>query len=557
LPEVIYEVVFVASPISVALVPSSRGTAKPHLSPPAVVAPVLARPIAVHLAYSLRGKAKPHLSPPAVVAPVLARPIDVTLVRIRPRRTLALLRRPTDLVDRDDLGFVRVHLAYSRRGKAKPHLSPPAVVAPVLARPIEVTLARIRPPRTLAILRRPVDLVDREDVGLLRTHLAYSRRGTPKSILRAPTVVGPVLARPIDVLLTRIRPPAVHSILRPPVVVFTAVELSGPEITLAPSSRGIAKSFLRPDSKFAPQPAPVYPVSVTLAYSLRGKAKPFLRPPVVIKEARVYLRAIDVTLAPQSRGKAKSFLRPPVVVRYFQARPTAVHLAYSRRGKAKPRLPLVIYGARVYAPISVTLAPSRFPKPKSRLSAPTVVTRLVARPTAVHLAPSSRGKAKPFLRTVVYPARVYAPISVTLAPSRFPRPKSKLQPPAVVQVTYEAPFSSTFVRIRPPAVHSRLAPPAVVGDGVYFRGILTHLAYSLRGKTMHRLTQTQIEVVECYGTVCGFDFAAEVCGDDESATVGGITTAATTSGSTRGSTVGGATSSGGSVTGGDSKREGC
>jgi hypothetical protein len=581
--------------VHVHLAYSRRGTPKSRLSPPAVVGPVLARSILVHLAPSSRGKAKPHLSAPAVVAPVLARAIVTKLVQIRPVRTTYVLRRPTDLVDAADLGYVRVHLAYSLRGKPKSRLSPPAVVAPVLARAILVRLARIRPVATHSILRRPTDLVDQADIGFVRVHLAYSLRGKAKPHLSPPAVVAPVLARSIDVSLVRIRPVPTRSRLGPPVVVYLAVELSGPEVTLAPSFRGKPKSHLGPATDLvdqqdlgrikvtlAPQrrgaphsslkPATVVftavelsgpevtlvrirppqtrwflrpqvagaavlkaetTLAVTLAYSLRGQPKSKLKPPTVVTAPSPYLRPIDITFAPQSRGKAKSFLRPPAVVGPVLAPPIVVKLA-------RIRPPAVHSKLRLTEIVSTAV----------ELSGPKI--------TLVRIRPP---RTEWFLRPPVAGAAVLTAeydLKITLAPQRRGRPIYELRPPTVV---YEArifePIRVTLARITPPPVHSILRPPAVVGAGIYFRGVLVHLTYSLRGKPKSKLSFTERQIEECYGTVAGFDFAPEVCGDDEGAVVGGSDTGDMVCGSDSAATIEGATASSGSVTGGDEKREGC
>lgn len=703
-----------AAPIVVSLSYSTRGTPKSRLFAPAVVAafvetlarpldvtlarilpvrtnPVLRRPVdlvdsadlgfvRVRLAYSLRGRPKSILRPPTVVAPVLASPISTTLVRIRPVATRWLLRKPVDLVDRDDLGTVRVHLAYGLRGKAKSRLSAPTVIAPVLARPIDVTLVRIRPVRTTAILRKPVDLVDQQDVGSLRTHLAYSLRGKPKSRLLPPTVVAPVLARPIDTTLTRIRPVPTRYILRRPVDLVDRDDLGAVKTHLAYSLRGKPKPRLAPPAVVAPvlaraidvtlvrirpvrtqailgKPADLVDaadlgfVRVHLAYQSKGKPKSRLTAPAVV--GPVLARKILVTLAPQKRGAPKSILRPPTVVTprvedavaditLVRILPVATHSVL--------RLPAVVGPGIYYRGILVQLAPSFRGTPKSVLNPPPKTTPQPAPiyPLFVTLAPPSRGRAKPFLRQTIYGAKLYAPISVTLVPSRFPIPKSVLRKPVVVQ-TFRVPvIATTLVRITPPPVHSalrkptdlvdaqdlgfvrvhlvpsrfpipqsrlfpptavdtftvpvvsvtlapqarrktvsRLLPPAVVTQqfasreiqvsfvrirprrttwllrkpvvvgarlDVYF-GPTVKLALSRRGKPFSFLGG--IVYKTCYGTVVGIDTAATVCGDTFAATVTGSESAATVSGTTSAATVEGTTSSRGTVTGGDTQREGC
>lgn len=520
-------------PTSVTLAPSRRPVAKSRLLPvPAAFQPV--GEIKVTLAYSLRGKPKSKLRPPVVAFPFFARPTEITLARIRPRPTTHFLSPPADLVDTQDLGRIAIHLAYSRRGVAKSNLR--KVVIPAAATEIygpEITLApTIRPPRrarsfyvgpaivygpspemggilqqlvtirpapTQALLRPPAVVNAAATARPTLVVLAASSRGTPRSILYPP--VPPETFRGIQVHLApsfRGKPKPFY--VRTPIARL-AVELSGPEITLVRIRPPKTLSFLREPVRGAAQPKAEYDLKITLAPQRRGKPKSFLRPPAVVRAATPYFRDLPVTLAPQKRGQPKSFLRPPVVVQYFVARPTLV-----------------------------SLAPSRFPRPKSRLFG------------------------------YVVPARVFAPIRVTLAPSRFPTPKSRLLPPAVVNAAFiQISPTVQFARITPPRVHSRLRPPAVVGAGVYFRGILVHLAYSVRGKPKSKLSYTAIAVEECYGdAMCGFDFAADVCGfDTGTAVIGSTSTNDVVGGTDAGATVEGASAPSGSVTGDDARREGC
>lgn len=522
--------------LSVTLAPSKRGTPKSRLEPPTVLAVTsLAAPTVVSLARIRPVRTLSRVEPPTVVftAVELSGP-ETTLAPSHRGRTKSVLARPTDLVDAADLGFVRVHRAYSLRGKAKSRLAPPTVVGPILARPAaiylapsfrgiprsrlepptvvapfiarptDITLARIRPPRTTWLLGKPTDLVDQADLGFLRVHLAYSKRGTPGSKLALPTVV------------------------------FTAVELSGPEVTLVRIRPPRTIWLLRPPVAGAAQLKAEYDLRVTLAYSLRGKPKSKLRPPVVVTAATPYFRREPVALAPQRRGKAKPFLNPPVVVGAFSARPVAVHLAPSRFPTPKSSLPQVVYAARVYVPIQVTLAPA---------------PRQGRRPIWVLQAP-----------TVVRPRFVAVPIQVTLAPSHRPKPGFVVtHAPVAKPPFFAAPISISLARITPPKRFYRLSPPALVGAGIFFRGIQTHLAYSLRGRPIYRLTLTEVQITECYGVVsCGFTFAAEVCGEVTAATVTGATSSgATVSGGDTAATAEGASESRGTVSGRDEQREGC
>jgi hypothetical protein len=542
-----------------------------------------------------RVRRAPHsrLNPPTVVFPVLAQPIGTTLVRIRPVATRWVLRRPADLIDAEDLGFVRISLAYSLRGAPKSRLSPPTAVAPFFVRPIEATLARIRPVAVHWVLRLPVDLVDQQDVGFVRVHLV------------------------------RIKPVPVHSALRSPVSIDLSPQAYYLDLHLAYSRRGVPKSFLRPASLFTPQPKAETVLAVTLAYSLRGKPKSGLGEPVVISAAAL-LRSADITLAPQRRGKPKPFLRAPVVVTAATpVRSLSIHLAYSKRGKPLSGLgaPKVMFPSSAFpqGPM-VQYAASFRGRAKSRLAAPTAFIRFVARPIRVELVPQRRGTPKSVLRKPVVVqtfrvpvisttlARITPPpvhsvlrkptdlvdtqdlgfVRVQLAPSRFPIPMSRLSPPTVVDAfripvlsvtlarirpvktlaTLKPPTDTvgaedqgrvrvSLTRIRPVKTLAFLRPPTVIGAADAFFGPSVTLVRIRPVGTRKFLIPASVIDKECFGDVVGFDFAPEVCGSDEGATAVGATSSDQVSGSDSGATVQGASAAGGSVTGGDEKREGC
>src|SRR4029077_5801457 len=116
---------------------------------------------------------------------------------------------------------------------AKSRLSPPQVVftAVELSGP-EITLARIRPPAVHSILRKPTDVIEPIEEGLLRTHLAYSRRGQAKSKFLIPPVIGAgIYFYPIATTLAYSSRGKPKSHLQAPVVVNLAVEIYGPKIT--------------------------------------------------------------------------------------------------------------------------------------------------------------------------------------------------------------------------------------------------------------------------------------------------------------------------------------
>lgn len=508
---------------AVTLVPQARGKPEPRLFPPAVVgAGIVYRAVLTHLTYSLRGKPKSRLQPPAVVAsPTLFFGPRVTLTRIRPRPTTTTLGvfppqavvyapvavhltysrrgKPSSSLTGLPIGASdvytgpRTHLAYSLRGKPKSRLFPTKPgVEPF--RPVQITLATNKPQPTTAVLEPPA-VVQPLTVVFYgpQTNLTYSRRGEPLSALRPPAVVGAgIVFRPVLVSLVPSPQPqrAPHSRLFAPVVVRLAVELSGPEVTLAPSryprpisSLGpptvvaAAAVFFGPQISLAPSSHgnPVYRLSpptvvlaaavyygpnVWLTYSRRGEPIWRLSPPTVVFPPPELLGP-DVTLAPQSRGKPIRRLSPPAVVR------TAVE----------------IYGPRL------TLAPSRFPKPKSRL-----------RPPPFFLAP-------------------FRPLLVHLTYSRRGKPIFELRPPAVVRQPPFRPIQLHLTRITPPPTISVLRPPAVVGAGIVFAPVTVWLAPSFRGVPKSKIKPpTVTEFFRDQGDVCGFDVAASfVCGQDTTA----------------------------------------
>jgi hypothetical protein len=576
-------------PISVTLAYSRRGAPKSRL----LVVPAAFRPvgfIAVHLAYSRRGVPKSRLEPPTVVFPFIARPTVVELVRIKPPPVHSILRRPIDVVDQQDLGYLRTHLAYSRRGVPKSRLEPPTVVFPFFARPTQITLARILPPPVHSILRKPTDIVDQADVGYLRVHLAYSLRGAPKSILHPPVppetfrgiqvhlapsfrgkpksffVKTPIAYLAVEIYgpelhLVRIRPPRTMAVLGPmgpPAVVYAPISA-----TLTYSRRGAPKSKLPQASLYQPVAKAEYDLRITLAPQRRGKPKSFLRPPQVVLAAKAYFRREPVTLVRIRPRRTLGILRRPVVVLVFYAEPIRVHLAPQRRGVPKSFLGNHIVEARVYAPIRVTLAPSTrlARRAHSRLAPPTVVAPVLARPTAIHLAPSFRGTPKSKLEppTVVNYPPVESTLRVYLAPSSRGKPKSALLPPAVVARFEDfGSIQTTLVRITPPPVHSRLRPPAVIGAGIAFFGPRVTLVRIRPQPTTYLLRFPNGLIIPCYGEVCGIDYAAVVCGEDYAAEVtGDDSPGAKVTGSDSAAEVTGESGARGNVSGGDERREGC
>ena len=158
--------------------------------------------------------------------------------------------------------------------------------------------------------------------------------------------------------------------------------------------------------------------------------------------------------------------------------------------------------------------------------------------------------------TVVSPF-VIPTITIWLAPAIKTKTISRLTL-AVEGIAPHRPIKVTLARITPPPTRSILFPPAVIGAGIYFRGVLTHLAYSVRGKPFYRLSLTKNVITQCYGIVCGTDSAAEVRGSDSGPTVtGSISADATVKGSDYAAKTTGSDEASSKVKGSDERREGC
>jgi hypothetical protein len=185
--------------------------------------------VSVNLAYSRRGRARWFLRPPILRVAQVFRPVEVTLVRLdlRRRRPVTELRAPTRVFP-FLARKTEVTLAYQTRGRPRSVLAPPAVIRERENQPLRVTLARITKPPTVALLRPPVVVHQQPVVSTLAVHLAYSVRGKARYGLAAPAVVAPhPLARAVQVTLARIRPPKRFWRLLPPAVVQTFIPPAG------------------------------------------------------------------------------------------------------------------------------------------------------------------------------------------------------------------------------------------------------------------------------------------------------------------------------------------
>jgi hypothetical protein len=474
---------------STSLTYSRRGKPRSRLAAPAVIgAGIDFGPPFMQLAYSRRGEALSRLTPPAVVAaPTLFFGPEVTLTRIRPRPTTTTLGvfPPQAVV----YAPISVHLAYSRRGQP-------------------ISFLRGLPVGASNVYVGPV------------THLAYSRRGKPFSQL-FPVTPGKEPFRPVQVTLAVNKPKPTTTELQPPVVVAAqVVAFYGPSINLTYSRRGKPRSKLRPPAVIGAGIV-FRPIRVNLVTDRKRVAVErggpratmwMLRPPQVLRlqEFDLSLRRIRKELTYSRRGRPISFLQPPVVV----------------------RLAVEIYGPEI------TLAPSRFPKPKSELKPPAVIAQPGFRPAIVWLTYSRRGVPKPQLLPVTPGIEPFRPVQVQLAPSSRGIPKSTLLPPAVIGQPPFRPIQLHLVRITPPPTRPVLAPPAVVGGGIVFRPVQIHLVRITPPPTLIVLRPAAVVITEQPGEViCEDDTPFGTQCEDDASTA---------------DVVGEVSASGGTLTGGDS-----
>jgi hypothetical protein len=320
---------------------SRRLVAKSVLRPPAVVGAGRVNPaLRIKLTFGRRGVTRSFLRPP--VAPVVAVVVyfgpQVTLTRIRPRRTLALLQPPA--VISPDVAFdgPGILLTRSFRGRPRSFLRKPVVVAPVVSYGPQQWLTYSRRGRPQSDLRPPrVVAAAPARAEVQPPWLTYSRRGRPRSILRKPTRVFPFFARKTD-------------------------------ITLAPQRRGQPTSFLRPPAILRTRGT----VSINLTYSRRGRPKSILRGPRVVRLA-VEIYGPETWLTYSRRGRPQYRLEPPTVTARTPFRGLLTHLTYSRRGRPISfRIPFEP-GKAPFRPILVSLTTITPPPVLSLLKPPSVV----------------------------------------------------------------------------------------------------------------------------------------------------------------------------------------
>ena len=435
---------------------------------------------------------RPPIEEEAVVEVISYGP-EVHLTRIRPPRVYPDLGQPIVVDSGAALGWIGISLAPSRRVRTQSFLREPVVAPAVVVVYFgpQTNLVRRRTPAVHSFLRPPVIPPLAEPT---RITLTPQRRGAPHSFLKPPTVV--FLAVEIsgpEVSLTRIKPPPVRSHLFPPAVV-TAVVVEvfyGPDVHLTLGRRGAPQSLLRPPVVVF-EAVELHGPQTTLARITPPLAQSRLRPPTVVDVAVEALFGPDVHLTYSRRGEPTCFLTPPTVVFPFFARQPQIFLAPQARGIPKSHLfpPVVVRLAVEILGPEVTLTPSRRPITKSRLEPPTVVAPVVSYGPAQWLTYSRRGKPKSILRLprVLAQAPAYqAVLPPWLTYSRRGRPTYFLSPPTRVFPFFARKTEISLAPQRRGAPHSFLRPPQVVRLAVEIYGPETWLTYSRRGRPQYRL----------------------------------------------------------------------
>ena len=515
-----------------------------RLQPPTVVFPFFARRTSITLARIKPAPTVARLQPPTVVFPFFARPTEITLARIRPPLANARLSAPVVVGAAALARPLKTALAYSRRGKARPtYVFPYVIFAREAFGYVAIQLVRRPTPSTVARLQPPavVTAVEQQVYYGPEVTLVKARRPRPVSRLQPPTVVFPFFARPTALALARITPSPTISRLAPPTVVFgfVARDIQTTFVRIAPP---LANARLSPPTVVF-LAVEIYGPEVSLARITVPPTVHRLSPPTVVFP--FFARAIDTTLARITPPATTSRLDPPVVVGAFIAQsikrtlaritppPTTSKLSapavvgagirfpglYESLARSKPhylrttsalRPPVVLVVTDVFYGPDVTLAKVRRPRPLSRLSPPAVVAPVLFFGPKVSLAPSFRGTPKSELKppTVVDQQPAFLPPArVLLAPSFRGTPRSQLFPPAVVGAGRVNPGIRRYLVARQTRVLyrlrktvARLEPPVVVRTPT-FVGPLTTLAPQKRGRPTVFLTPPAVVflAVEIFG----------------------------------------------------------
>jgi len=225
-----------------------------------------------------------ELRPPAVVAAAPPAAVEdqirVTLTSWRPPSIQSAIRAP--LLDTQGPQPIQTQIyvtsvAYFRRlyiRAARYRLFPPVVIRVFTAPEITVLLQRIRPRPIRSVLRPPTAL---KGYAAGKPKLVRIRPPAVHSRLRPPTTLR-VFTAP-ETPLVRIRPPAVHSRLQPPAVVAPARAFPGPSTTTVTIQPPQIRSELRPPIVVAPFRPPE--ITTVLKWLVR------IRPPRVGHSFRV------------------------------------------------------------------------------------------------------------------------------------------------------------------------------------------------------------------------------------------------------------------------------
>jgi hypothetical protein len=258
------------------------------------------------------------------------------LAKVRQTRPLGRWRlAPPQVVTQFPPTDTTVQVALTRGPNARQHFGKSTLRAPAVVGPVQVypaakvwltegpkprfVYSKLRPPAVVAS-GPPLDVT-------VDVTLAPSRdvpRRLPKSTLRQPTVVGPVVVYP-PVATTLAPSPrqarGTHSQLRAPQVVTAPFVARAPHLQLAPSSRIARRTHtnLRAPAVVAPVQLAA-PIATQLVPQPKQSRGPHykLRPPTVVGAAVIF-RPIKTTLSGRTRLEMQKHashfrLRPPQVV---------------------------------------------------------------------------------------------------------------------------------------------------------------------------------------------------------------------------------------------------
>lgn len=417
-------------------------------------------------ARSERIRRQPDSRLPQIVYPVVAGvfygPFVHFAVPIARRRTAGKVGAPQVVFARTDVYYgPLVHLAPSRRPKARSELSPPAVVTtatPAFYGP-QVHVVRARPLKVRNVLGEPTVL---QVFPGPQVHLARPTRPRTRSELQPPFFYPQTST--VQIHPVRIRPRKATSFLAKPTALQTFV---GPQVHIIPARRPKVRSELQPPAVVAVVSVAFYGPQAELVAARarvdRIRRQPdsrLFRPAVVEPSLRQPDRRLTVntTLARIRPPHVRGELTPPTVLQTFVGPQT--HLAPARRPRTYSKLAGLVVAASVSARRIITVSVAPYVRPRRVLSE-------LHPPTAV--APASALLSQ-------------ETITVKLARIRPARTHARLSPPVFLPAT--STIDVTRVRTRPAPIHSRLAPPTVLA---VFGGPRVELVHTLPRRTIYDL----------------------------------------------------------------------